>query len=697
MKTPFCIRLTSARPALALAAGLLASTTLATVSPSTSAQAQTAEYDAQWGLDAIGALVAHENGYTGKGVTVGVVDSGAFILHPDLIENLSPLSLNGPTGGPIDGVDFEGHGTHVSGTIAAGRNGFGMVGVAPDAKIATYQLTNPGTTDIDPAGIDAAVARVYAHGLANGVEIYNNSWGSDIMVPSDPVAAATLRTQFETENPQMLAAFREAAAQGAVLVWANGNASFSGAALEPGLPGLFPELRASWLTVAAVGTNGTITDYSNRCGAVAMGWCLSAPGGDDDETTGGIYATANDGDYVRMSGTSMAAPHVTGAMAVAREMFPNAAATDLAQLVLATATDAGAPGIDEVYGWGLLDLENLTQTRAAETGVVFSNAAFAQARTLGRIADIGAGLAAPQGTADALPGTVTVSTHGDAPADRERRLRWWLSPMGSFAQTQASATAPSTISRGGGLMTGLDVSPSAGLRLGAGVGVTTGDTRGGGNRVEDTGLHALAYGGYAGSRFFAEGAAGVSRFETSTTRTAIAGAGGAVAWTGVSDAVDIGAWGNARIGMSFDTLAGSLQPYAQARFVHQWLGSATETGAGVFSLTAASASQTQTDLGVGVRLAGAAHAISETLEIAPNLDLGYARAVGALGDSRATTLLGAPVAAGDLGIGRDIARVSAGVTLSEQDARLSGTLAYSGEYRARAQSHALSARMNLRF
>jgi len=696
MQPPFSSCPFPVRPALALVAGLLAGTALATASLSTSAQAQSAEYDAQWGLDAIGAQDAHENGYTGKGVTVGVVDSGVYIFHPDLVQNLSPLSLNGPTGGPIDGIDFEGHGTHVSGTIAAARDGVGMVGVAPDARIATYQLTNPGTATIDPAGIDAAVARVYAHGLANGIEIYNNSWGSDVMVPSDPAAAATLRTQFETDNPQMLAAFRDAAAQGAVLVWANGNASFAGAALEPGLPGLFPELRASWLTVAAVGTDGTITDYTNRCGPVAMGWCLSAPGGDDDETTGGIYATANDGDYVRMSGTSMAAPHVTGAMAIAREMFPDAAATDLAQLVLATTTDAGAPGIDEVYGWGLLDLENLTQTRAAETGVVFSNAAFAQARTLGRIADIGAGLAAPQGIADALPGTVTVSTHGDAP-DRARRLRWWLSPMGSFAQTQASATAPSTISRGGGLMTGLDVSPSAGVRLGAGLGVTTGDTRGGGNRVEDTGLHALAYGGYAGSQFFAEGAAGFSRFETSTTRTAIAGAGGAVAWTGVSDAVDIGAWGNARIGMSFDTLAGSLQPYAQARFVHQWLGSARETGAGVFSLTAASATRTQTDLGVGVRLAGAAHAISETLEIAPNLDLGYARAVGALGDSRATTLLGAPVAAGDLGIGRDIARVSAGITLRDQDARLSGTLAYSGEYRSRAQSHALSARMNLRF
>jgi hypothetical protein len=652
------------------------------------------EYAAQWGLGMIGAKAAHDRGYTGSGVTVGVVDSGVLPLHPDLVANLSDLSYSGVTGLPV-AADGNGHGTHVAGTIAATLNGVGMVGVAPGAKVAPLQLANDAG-NIDQATLDQVVSNVYAYGLANGIEFYNNSWGSDPVMPASGPDLEAARHYFEVENPNTLAAFRSAANAGSVLVWAAGNDGLASVAYEPGLPVLYPELQANWIAVAAVGQTGEVTDYSNRCG-IAAAWCLSAPGGDDDQENGGIYSTANDGTYVRMSGTSMAAPHVTGALAIARQMFPNAKATDLAQLVLATATDVGAAGIDDVYGWGILNLDNLTSTRDAATGAVYSQGAFAQTRTLGQIADIAGNLSGSLGGGDPAPGGVTLSTHGAAPT-ADMRMRWWLAPMAGFTQTSASATTASAITRTGGAITGLDFRPSEEVRFGFGVGFSQSRTGSAGNKVSSTGVHGLAYAGYSTDVWFTDGGFGVSRFETKTTRSGIAGLGGAAAGlTGKSSGTDVGAWGNARVGMTFATLAATLQPYAQARAVHQWLGSQSESGAGIFGLSAASATTMQTDLGAGVRVTGNALALGAGAELRPVVDVAYARAIGSLGDSRSVTMLGSPVAASAVGVGRDIARLGAGLTYTAMDGRLSGSLGYAGEFRARATSHALNASIGLRF
>ncbi|GGF00687.1 S8 family serine peptidase [Stappia taiwanensis] len=650
------------------------------------------EYSAQWGLGMIGAKAAHDRGYTGAGVTVGVVDSGIYQYHSDLIDNLSPISMNGPTGLPSDGVDVEGHGTHVAGTIAAALNGYGMVGVAPGAQVASLQLADYGTDEITEATLDTTAARLFDHGLDNGIEFYNNSWGSDDMMPSGGVDLENARQYLETTYDYMLDAIERGVEAGNVYVWANGNDGLPSVSLEAGLPVLAPELKGHWIAVAALERTGEIAPYSNRCG-IAATWCISAPGGDDDEDAGGIYSTDHNGTYVRMSGTSMAAPHVTGALAIARQMFPNAKGSDLTQLIFATATDAGDEGIDAVYGWGILNLDALTSTRDAEAGALYSQSVYAQGRTLGQIADIAGAIVS--GGPGGGQQNVTFSTNGPAP-ETDFNARWWTAPLAGLTRTLASATSNSAMTRTGGVLTGLDFRPSQDVRFGFGLGFSETRTSSGGNKSRAAGLHALAYAGLTMGEWFTDASAGLSRFETSTSRAAIPGAGGAGGFAGTAKGTDIGVWGNLRAGMNLTTSLAEIQPYAQARVVHQWLGGSTETGAGVFTLTAPSATSSQTDLGVGVRLTGTPLPISAG-DLKPVLDVAYARAIGSLGDSRATSLLGAPVAASSVGIGRDIGRLGAGLTYASASSTVSATLGYSGEYRARAASHALSAGVSIKF
>ena len=111
-----------------------------------------------------------------------------------------------------------------------------------------------------------------------------------------------------------------------------------------------------WLVVVATDDNDTITHFSNACG-VAKSYCLAAPG-EDIFATNGLNSPA----YQTLDGTSMAAPHVTGAIAILADMYPNLVNTpeNITQILLETATDLGATGVDDIYGHGLLNLQAAT-------------------------------------------------------------------------------------------------------------------------------------------------------------------------------------------------------------------------------------------------------------------------------------------------------------------------------------------------
>ena len=113
-----------------------------------------------------------------------------------------------------------------------------------------------------------------------------------------------------------------------------------------------------WLAVVATDSNNLIAPYSNGCG-LALAWCLSAPGSR-------IYSTDSDSnsDYATSNGTSFAAPHVSGALAVLQSSMPAAPMTAVVALLLTSATDLGDISLDTTYGWGLLNLERAIAMRS---------------------------------------------------------------------------------------------------------------------------------------------------------------------------------------------------------------------------------------------------------------------------------------------------------------------------------------------
>ena len=106
-----------------------------------------------------------------------------------------------------------------------------------------------------------------------------------------------------------------------------------------------------WLSVVAVDLNNQIAPFSNGCGD-AKWWCLAAPG--VDIITAGKQ---RDNQYIRTPGTSVAAPHVSGALAVLKSAAPSMPMSMIRMVLLTTATDLGAPDVDDVYGYGLVNLE----------------------------------------------------------------------------------------------------------------------------------------------------------------------------------------------------------------------------------------------------------------------------------------------------------------------------------------------------
>lgn len=323
----------------------------------------TPEYRRQEGLALINAAEAYSLGYSGLGVTVGVLDSGIAALHPEFGGKVAG-GYDFLLGRPVsegDGIDTHGHGSHVNGIIGARRDGVGMHGVAYDARLFSVRYGQEVNDDDDDDGIDAdgeiALAAGWNFLASQRLAIINNSLGYNDCPDTAPPCNVSEYTRDEAlqKHPLTVEAFRRVADSGALMVFATGNEGQNHPDFLGGSPHLFPELERNWLAVTSISIDGTPTVYANRCG-VAMNWCITAVGGGDDEDNYGVYSVAHAGGYVRFSGTSMASPLVAGAAAVVKQAFPYFDAYHLQQTLLTTATDMGAPGVDVVYGWGLLNL-----------------------------------------------------------------------------------------------------------------------------------------------------------------------------------------------------------------------------------------------------------------------------------------------------------------------------------------------------
>ncbi len=269
-----------------------------------------------WGVQRIGAGSAHTEGYTGAGVKVAVVDTGIDYTHPQL----ATLYKGGYdfVNEDADPRDDHGHGTHVAGTIAAVRDGVGVVGVAPEVEL--YALKVLGA---DGSGYMSDIIAALEWATAHGMAITNSSLG----VSSDPGTA-------------FRAAYDAAAAAGVLNIAAAGN---SYTKCTPYLLDnvSYPARYESVIAVGAVDATDVRACFSSTGGAVEF----AAPGVS-------IVSTVPGGGEAAYNGTSMAAPHVAGAAALLRGAGATAAETRT--LLRSTARDLGTAGRDTQYGYGLV-------------------------------------------------------------------------------------------------------------------------------------------------------------------------------------------------------------------------------------------------------------------------------------------------------------------------------------------------------
>ncbi|MFD0746580.1 S8 family serine peptidase [Phytohabitans flavus] len=315
----------------------------------------------------IGAPAAWQAGFTGRGVSVAVLDSGIDTGHPDLAGKVADQRNFTDE---ADG-DEVGHGTHVASTIAGSgaASGGRYRGVAPDATLLSGKVCG-----LRGCAESAMIAGMTWAAAEKHAAVVNMSLGGGDGPDIDPVEEAlnTLSAEY-----------------GTLFVVSAGNAGMDGSVASPASAD-------AALAVGAVDQDERLAGFSSRgprVGDTGMKPDISAPG------VGIVAAGAGTGGYVGMSGTSMAAPHVTGAAALLAQQHPEWTAERLKGTLTASA-QASAEISGFAQGAGRVDVARaITQTvTAVPVGVSFG-------RTLW-----------PHN--DDEPVARTITYHNDGPADR---------------------------------------------------------------------------------------------------------------------------------------------------------------------------------------------------------------------------------------------------------------------------------------
>ena len=290
--------------------------------------ASVAEYQQNWSIQHIASDTAHSQGITGTGVKIAIIDTGIDYNHVELKDNYrggydfvndddDPMDDSGPS-----------HGTLAAGIIAAKQNDEGIVGVAPDASLyALKVMDSEGSSSI--SNIIAALQWA----VENDIDIASISMGG----PDSPAFRQACNAAYDA---------------GVLIVAAAGNA-------VPRKPVDYPAAYGSVIAVGATDKQDQPEPYTARGDEVE----LAAPGAV-------IYSTVRNGRYGTASGTSQAAPHVTGVAA----LILSAGVKDLnkdgltdnkdVRLALLMATrDQGEPGRDDLYGYGIIDINGIFTPR----------------------------------------------------------------------------------------------------------------------------------------------------------------------------------------------------------------------------------------------------------------------------------------------------------------------------------------------
>ncbi|MFM1651402.1 S8 family peptidase [Brevibacillus sp. B_LB10_24] len=278
----------------------------------------------QWNLPMIGMEEGWNITEGSKDVIVAVVDTGIDLKHPEFKGKLVP-GYNFIDDNDVP-MDDNGHGTHVSGIIAARtNNSAGIAGMSWNSKIMPVKAIGA-----DGSGSAFDIAQGIRFATDNGADVINLSVGN------------------YTSSAALREACRYAFDNNVILVAASGNDDTD----QPGYPAAYPEV----MGVAAVDHLKARADFSNYGDYVDV----AAPGVD-------IPSTYIESDYAALSGTSMACPHVTAFASLIRSVNPGMKNSEVMRLIRETATDLGKPGKDPEYGYGLINVNAaLTQLQTAE-------------------------------------------------------------------------------------------------------------------------------------------------------------------------------------------------------------------------------------------------------------------------------------------------------------------------------------------
>lgn len=316
------------------------SPTPTTTPPATTAAANdTNEYRATVGAVSMNALAAYNVGATGKGVGLAIIDTGIDIDSAEFENRVSSSSAALAGQGSVD--DIDGHGTAVAFAAAGRRNGVNTHGVAFEATVIALRADRAGScasaggddndgckfdTTTIAAGVDAA--------RVAGAKVINMSLGGSAM-PQNLQNAISRATQ-----------------AGIVVVIAAGNDGSDDPDPFTSVAGTAAAHNAV-IIAGSVGSGDALSSFSDKAGSgaayylTAVGERVRAP-------------DANNTPYL-WSGTSFAAPQISGAVALLAQAFPNLSGQQIVEILLTTARDVGAAGTDAVYGRGVLDLTRAFQ------------------------------------------------------------------------------------------------------------------------------------------------------------------------------------------------------------------------------------------------------------------------------------------------------------------------------------------------
>ena len=279
--------------------------------------------DPEWNVERVGAPAS------GGGVIVAVVDSGVDATHPTFGGRVLPtIDLVDGRGG-----DPNGHGTHVAGTAGGGASG-PSIGVAPGIRILPVRVL-----EADGSGTLSTVSEGIRRAADAGASVINLSLGDDVVIRS--ITGSGLSD-----------AIRYAWSKGAIPVLAAGNDGLVGGVFGSG----YGDLPA--VVVTATGPDDRLAGYATTVGSAQ--WGVAAPGGNGSGRPGEDVLSAKPGGGHRLlAGTSMAAPHAAGALAVLRSKGLNP--QQAVDRLLATARPIGPRS---TYGAGLIDLAAALRTPA---------------------------------------------------------------------------------------------------------------------------------------------------------------------------------------------------------------------------------------------------------------------------------------------------------------------------------------------